>query len=226
VKRARARGRQIAAIGMLAGAAMLAGCSGPSSALPYYRTAELTPEWLSARAASSPAMHHVDAFTMVDQRGAAVTDAALDGRVTVVNFFFTHCQDVCPLTTRNLQAMLSEVGDAELQIISYSVLPDTDPVAGLRTFAEERHIDDPRWRLLTGSADEVLALARESYFVGTGDGRTYGVQKIAHTESVVLVDGEGRLRGIYAGTLQLEMDRLKEDVRVLLEEERGGVARQ
>ena len=52
---------------------------------------------------------------------------------------------------------------------------------------------------------------RDSYFVRLGNDSTYGVASIAHTESVLLVDGCGRLRGVYAGTLALEMQRLKED---------------
>jgi protein SCO1 len=205
-----------------AGFVLLGACS-PKSELPYFRSAELTPEWLGERAASAASMHYVGAFRMVDQQGGTVTEAALQGRVTVVNFFFTHCQDICPLTMQNLQRMLAESdGDERLQILSYSVLPDTDPVAGLVAFAREHAIDDPRWRLLTGPAADVEALARKAYFVGTGEGRTYGVQKVTHTESVVLLDGEGRIRGVYAGTLQLEMDRLEEDVAVLLREGEAG----
>jgi protein SCO1/2 len=201
---------------------LLGACAGEPSALPYYRTAELTPEWLGARTARSASMHRVGAFAMLDQAGSTVTQANLGGHITVVSFFFTHCQDVCPITMRNLQQVLSEMGsEPKLQILSYSILPDTDALAGLRTFAAEHTIDDPRWHLLTGSSDEVRSLARDSYFVGSGDGETYGVQKIAHTESVVLVDGEGRIRGVYAGTLPLEMDRLKEDVRVLMAESKG-----
>ena len=190
-----------------------------SSALPYYRTAALEPEWLSAADARSADMHRVAPFAMVDQEGRLINEHAFSGRVTVVQFFFTTCGDVCPTTTHNLAAVLQTLAGDKVQVLSYSVTPERDSVAALRHFAAMHGITDPRWRLLTGSRSLVEVLARESYFVRLGDGRTYNVSTIAHTESVLLIDGERRLRGIYAGTLRLDMDRLVEDARALLAEQ-------
>ena len=195
----------------------LAGCG--RSKLPFYRSAEMTPEWLDARDAAAPSMHHVRSFRLADQRGAELTNAAFAGKVTVVSFFFTACRDVCPTTTRNIAQILRETsGEPRIQVLSHSVAPAADSIGQLAKFAEERGIRDARWHLLTGDSVAIDALARQSYFVRLGDDTTYGVRSIAHSESVLLVDGQGRLRGVYAGTLQLEMDRLKEDVTTLLAE--------
>lgn len=202
------------------GAALLLlglGACAKSGELPYYRSARLVPEWLSDREASAPELHRVAGFALVDQHGERVTDAALSGRVTVAHFFFTRCRDVCPLTTHALAGLLDSLpANPRIQVLSYSVTPERDSVAALAAFAREHHIDDPRWHLLTGDLSTTARLASESYFVRLGDGRSYGVDSIAHTESLVLVDGQGRLRGFYAGTLPLEMNRLLEDIRALL----------
>jgi protein SCO1/2 len=183
---------------------------GRSAALPFYQTPEMTPEWLD----ESVPTHRVAPFQLKDQRDSTITNAAFSNHVTIVHFFFTRCGDVCPTTTTNLARTLRAIDDARLQVLSHSVTPEADSVGALRHYAEMHAIVDPRWHLVTGV--DVEALARTSYFVRLGRDSTYGVSSIAHTESVLLVDGEGRLRGVYAGTLALEMDRLREDVLTLL----------
>jgi protein SCO1/2 len=190
---------------------MLAACARPA-ALPFYQTAEMTPEWLRESAAT----HHVAPFRLRDQYERSITNAAFSNHVTIVHFFFTRCGDVCPTTTSNVARTLRAIDDARLQVLSHSVTPEADSAGVLRHYAGTHAIVDPRWHLVTGARAEVEALARQSYFVRLGRDSTYGVASIAHTESVLLVDGEGRLRGVYAGTLRLEMDRLREDVLTLL----------
>jgi protein SCO1/2 len=162
-------------------------------------------------------MHHVGSFSLIDQHGQQVSEAALNDKVTIAHFFFTRCRDVCPLTISALAALLDSLpANPRVQILSYSVTPERDSVAALEDFAREHHLRDPRWHLLTGARATTARLASQSFFVRLGDGRSYGVDSIAHTESLVLVDGHGRLRGFYAGTLPVELNRLIEDIRELL----------
>jgi protein SCO1/2 len=121
------------------------------------------------------------------------------------------------MTPGNLKRLLDSLpGEDRIQVLSYSVVPAGDSVPALAEFARTHRLTDPRWHLLTGNPAAVARLARESYFVRLGDGAGYGVAAIAHTESLVLVDGNGRLRGVYAGTLPLELQRLREDIGALL----------
>jgi len=90
--------------------------------------------------------------------------------------------------------------------------------AALQTYASLHHIKDARWHLLTGPRADIERLARDSYFVNLNDGTSYGVSNLAHTETLVLVDGQGRLRGMYTGSLPLDIARLSEDIRSVLKE--------
>ena len=210
----------VGGIGVALAALTMAFSRGATSALPYFRDAERTPEWLSERDAQS--VLTVAPFALVDQEERAVTEAALRDRITIIHFFFARCGDVCPTTTSNIQRVVSEIGPmSELQILSHSVTPARDSVRELRAFAAMHRIREPRWRLLTGDTATIYRLARESYFVRIGDGTTFGKKTIAHTESVSLVDGNGRVRGIYAGTVALEMQRLREDILALAREAKG-----
>lgn len=190
-----------------------------TSEIPFYRSSAMSPEWLPARDANASATHRIAAFRLIDQHENIITERALAGKLTVVHFFFTGCGDICPNTTSNIVALMAGLpANAPVQVLSHSVLPNRDSTTALRRFAAERGVSDPRWHLLTGDSADINRLARNSYFTRIGDGRTYGVAAIAHTESVFLVDSGGRLRGVYAGTLKLEVDRLAEDIRTLLAE--------
>lgn len=212
------RKTQVRFLAAILGIACVA-CASQKETLPYFRTAAMTPEWLSDRDAASSSMHRVGAFTALDQSGTQMTEKLFAAHVTVAHFFFTQCGDVCPTTTRNLARTLDELPrDARVQIFSYSVTPGRDSLPELRAFAAKHHITDSRWHLLRTDPQSVVDLARNSYFVRLGKDTTYGVASIAHTESLVLVDGKRRLRGVYAGSLRLETERLREDIVTLLHE--------
>jgi protein SCO1 len=199
--------------------AMGAGCSDPSveADLPFYRTAELTPEWIDERAQDYTAIHQIGDFTLVDQAGAEITRAELEGRVVVANFFFTQCVEICPTTRGNLQRVRVAFSENEqLLLVSHSVTPDLDTTERLGAYADQFGIDAEGWHLLTGSPEEIVGLAESSYFVNLQDGSGYGVPSMAHTENVVLLDPEMRIRGVYNGTLPTDIARLMEDATLLL----------
>lgn len=198
--------------------AFLSACGGKPLAVPFYRTAEATPEWLDATTASRPDMHHVASFSLTDQHRATVNDASLKGRATVIHFFFTTCAGVCPTTQTNLARLLANTREPRLQVLSHSVVPDRDSVPALQMYADMHDIRDPRWHLLTGNKLALEQLAQNSYFVNLHNGSSYGIANLAHTETLVLVDGRGRLRGMYTGSLPLDIQRLEEDIVSILGE--------
>lgn len=94
----------------------------------------------------------------------------------------------------------------DVLLVSYSVTPEVDTPEVLSDFVAGHGIDAEAWQLVTGEAETIYELARESYFAD--DGRL-GTDMSAdalflHTEKMLLVDAEGRLRGIYNGTLPYE----------------------
>lgn len=71
---------------------------------------------------------------------------------------------------------------------------------------------------MTGDREEIYALARTSYFADEDLGFGKGTDDFLHTENFVLVDGQKRIRGVYNGTLPLDIRRLIEDIRLLKSE--------
>jgi len=205
---------------LLALALVATGCaSGSVQDLPYYNSAELTPEWLTTE--ESGADHTVPAFALSDQRGEPITESDVNGRVVVASFFFSSCAQVCPILKNELARVQAQyLDDDRLVILSHSVMPEVDSQETLARYAELNDIDARRWHLLTGDRAEISALARDGYFVDVGSTPgDLGGYDLIHTEAVALLDGQGHIRGLYTGTLKLEMDRLLEDIETLLSEQ-------
>ncbi len=97
-------------------------------------------------------------------------------------------------------------------------MPWVDSVAKLKQYGQERHINPSKWYLLTGNKERIYTLARQSYFAEKG----LGIQKkgngFLHTESMLLIDRKGRIRGIYNAIQVADIERISEDIETLLQE--------
>lgn len=187
--------------------------------LPYYHTAAFSPLWPGERKFLEDTLHRIAPFQFIDQEGNAVTNKTLDGKIYVANFFFTACPSICPKMTNHL-AKVQETfsSDENVMLISHSVMPWADSVRQLQEFGKFHQIRYPQWRLVTGKQSEIYSLARQSYFAEEVAGYTRDSTNFVHTEHCLLVDKHGHLRGLYNGTLSLEIDRMIEDIRILLKE--------
>lgn len=207
--------RTIRAGGVVLAVCILSACAAPAlrpeGGLPYYSDATFTPVWGGATT------HRIAPFSLVTQTGAAVTERDLAGRIHVASFFFTQCPNICPPLVQQLKRVQAATsGSADVLLVTYTVTPAHDTPDVLARFGREREIDPRRWLLVTGAPGEIARLARESYFA---DDRRFGDvppgQLLLHTEKVILVDPEGRLRGVYNGTFPFDIDRLIEDIATL-----------
>src|SRR5262249_25656491 len=138
-------------------------------------------------------------FLLTTQTGRPLTERDLSGRIHIASFMFTRCPAICPAVVTNLKQAQAAVAGPDVQLVSYTVTPDVDTPERLASFGRERGIDPERWRLVTGDRATIYRLARTFYFAD--DGRVRSSADVLHTEKVLLVDGSGRLRGVYNGTL-------------------------
>ena len=194
---------------------LLAGCRQPAG-LPFYQTVEKTPEWIAAGTAEYLRIHRVAEFALVDQDGAEISGASVAGKVYVASFFFTTCQQLCPKLQSNL-AKVQEAfrNDSGVLILSHSVQAGHDDTATLRRYARANGIVRGKWHLLTGPAETITALARDSYFAQLPDSINGTPTPGVHSETFVLVDGQRRVRGVYDGSLMYDVERLIADIHAL-----------
>jgi protein SCO1/2 len=97
-------------------------------------------------------------------------------------------------------------------------MPWIDSVRTLKRYAETNKINSDKWYLLTGSKDKIYTLGRTSYFAEKGLGLQKTTDEFLHTESMLLIDTKGRIRGIYNATQIPDIERVSDDIDELLKE--------
>ncbi len=187
--------------------------------LPYYNSADFTPLWLGEGIADEVVKsHRIDSFAFTNQDGEAVTKEDLKGKIYVANFFFTICGGICPNMTGNVMRVQQVFADDPgVRFISHTVLPEHDTVERLKDYAEDNGIDSRNWFLVTGEKTEIYSLARKSYFAEKGFKEDIA-DEFLHSENLILVDGEGCIRGVYNGSVATDTKRLIADIRSLKSE--------
>jgi len=202
---------------------LLMGCrqQAADKALPYYNAPDFTPIFLSgSKSAEKTINHTIGKFALTNQDGQAFSENNVKGKIQVANFFFTGCGSICPGMMSKLRKLNSESAkDKDIVFLSFSVTPWRDSVSRLREYANANKIITPNWHLLTGLKADIYTLARRSYFAEEALGFTKDSTDFLHTEHVLLVDKTGRIRGIYNGTLDLDMEQLSKDIKVLKAED-------
>ena len=159
--------------------------------------------------------HKTLPFSLTDQRGQTITDKDLEGKIYVANFFFATCKSICPKMTGQLQTVQKKFAAMrDLKIVSHTVDPERDTVEALAQYGKQNLVKPGKWFLLTGDKKHIYDLARHSYLVNAlqGDG---GPEDFIHSELLVLVDKDKRIRGFYDGTNPEEVDRLVDEIKVL-----------
>lgn len=188
--------------------------------LPYYNTPDFSPHFFSnAAEAKKEIPHSIADFSFSDQDGNLITQKNIEGKIHVADFFFTSCGSICPRMTHSMKMVQDAFdSDSSLVLLSYSVTPWIDSVGRLNEYAKRNNIDSKRWHLLTGSKSKIYSLARQSYFAEEELGYTKDSTEFLHTEHFLLVDKNKKIRGIYNGTLETEVQQLIADISALEKE--------
>lgn len=162
--------------------------------------------------------HTISDFSMTNQDGLTVSAADWKNKIVVADFFFTHCPAVCPKLTNSLKKVQESFQtDTQLLFSSFSVDPVRDSVLALKQYSARFNLDTHNWHLLTGDKKEIYKLARNSFMVVATDGDG-GPEDFIHSEKLVLIDKQKRIRGYYTGTDAMEVNQLIQDIKKLKNE--------
>jgi len=189
--------------------------------MPYYNTPNFDPIFIKDKSqVAKQITHTIDHFSFLDQDSVTVTQAIFENKIHVANFIFTTCGSICPVMTTNLKIVNDSLSkDTDVVLLSYSVTPWIDSPAVLNAYKKRNGIQNPNWHFLTGSKKDIYKLARKSYFAEEDLGFTKDSTEFLHTEHFILIDKSKRIRGIYNGTLSLEMKQMLDDIRTLKKED-------
>ncbi|MGO3181370.1 MAG: SCO family protein [Aequorivita sp.] len=136
----------------------------------------------------------VPAFSFTDQNGKTITNKDYDGKVYVVEFFFTTCPDICPIMTENMIKIQNKfLGNPKLAIASFTIDATHDTPEVLKEYAKTKGITKPQWHLLTGDKEKIFKLANEGFNLYVGDAPEVE-GGFEHSGFFALVDQEGNIR--------------------------------
>jgi len=176
--------------------------------------------------------HKIDDFSLINQNNQIINNDSLSGNIYIANFFFTNCPNICPVMTKNISYLQSNLKVyPNIKFVSYTVDPVNDTPERFLEYIEEMrmkniNIDLKNWDFLTGEKDEIYKLAM-SYFANAKED-SIAPGGFLHSEYFLLIDKEGRIRsgkdkfentiGAYDGTNEIHMKNLIDDVKVLMAE--------
>ena len=190
--------------------------------------------------------NNVQPFSFIDQNGKKLTEKDVEGKVYVTEYFFTTCKGICPKMNANMRRVFDEFkSDSNFMIISHTCMPETDSVPLLKKYearmllgklnkrddgsyqlqSDSMELSKPlplnnNWFFVTGDKATLYGMARHSYLIDNNKADTLANinDQFIHTQFFALVDKQGRVRGIYDGLKEDEIQKLLKDVKEVLQE--------
>lgn len=146
-------------------------------------------------------------YQLLDTDSSAVTfPDNVEGDIVVLGYIYTHCPDVCPMTTANMKQARAQLGapeDVQFVTVTFDPLRDTPSV--MQRYSETWEVANTDWLFLTGDTTTVNAIMRRvgvrhqiTDTTTTSDGEQ--IFFISHSDLVTLIDEEGRIRQHYSGS--------------------------
>lgn len=183
-------------------------------AVPF--TAFAIMQWYQQRLGALPYFgpedHRIGDFRFTGQEGKTLSEKDWEGKIVVANFFFTHCMSICPKMMYQLKRVDADAG-TQVLINSFTVDPERDSAGQLKAYANRLGVDG-KWMLLTGDKKTLYRFARTELMIDATDGDG-GPDDFIHSDRLVLIDQQKRIRGYYDGTDAGDVDRLIRDIKKL-----------
>jgi len=160
-----------------------------------------------------PTLWDAPSFDLIDSHAQPFSSSQLQGKIWVIDFFFTTCAGPCPAMAQNMSSLYRAYEDeSRVRFVSVTVNPEYDSPDILRKYAARLKVDPDKWHFLTGEAEAIHELSLKGFKMGSPEAL------INHSQQFVLVDAMGRLRGVYRGTDEEATARLQADIKRLLRE--------
>ncbi|KLT17471.1 SCO family protein [Neobacillus vireti] len=140
----------------------------------------------------------------------------LKGKITISNFIFTSCPDICPPMTSNLmklQKMVKDEGLKDVEFVSISVDPTVDTPEVLTRYANQFGVDFNNWTFLTGYSQEFIEEYAPKNFKTIVKKVSEG--NVMHQPYFYLIDQDGNIKKTYKGNEQVPFDEIISDIKAL-----------
>ncbi|HCN84179.1 MAG TPA: SCO family protein, partial [Sphingobacteriaceae bacterium] len=157
-------------------------------------------------------------FKLINQKGDSISFTADSNKITVMNFFFTRCPSFCKSMNKEMSRVAETYQNNNfLRFLSISVDPDFDTAPVLLNYSKSYNASG-KWNFLTGSKDLIYKLSRQDFLVDALKD-TSVANNFIHSPMLILVDPHKHIRGYYDSGSKDQVDRLIDEIKVLIAEE-------
>lgn len=154
-------------------------------------------------------------FSFVNQDGLPFGLSDMKGKIAVVDFIYTSCNEECPLMSSKMTELYTLFAkDGNVIFVSISVDPDRDSLRVLQEYAVNHGVSDDRWVFLWHPIEEIASLSEKGFLLSASD------LPEGHSNRFILVDQNGQIRGYYDGTSDESMKLLEQNIHQLLNKTR------
>ena len=154
--------------------------------------------------------HQVVPFQLTERSGETFDSQQMQGQVWVASFFFTACPGACLKLNHAIADLQKELPDLPVRFVSITVDPANDTPEALRKYADLMHADAQRWLFVTGELAEIRRIAADSFQLS--------VDRITHSDRMLVVDRQGKIRGSYRATDDNQVRLMKKKLAEVLAE--------
>ncbi|MGG4344805.1 SCO family protein [Paenibacillus lautus] len=159
----------------------------------------------------------IQPFEYINQDEEPISLADLEGKVWIADFVFTRCITVCPTMTANMAELQQRLDDAGLEatLVSFSVDPERDDPAALKSYLSKFDANFTNWHALTGyTFEEIKTFVLQSFKAPIA--MDTAADQVIHGTSFYLVDPSGTVVAKYDGNTDPPYDKILKDVKSLL----------
>jgi len=167
-------------------------------------------------------------FKLTDQNNKTISNADYEGKVYVVEFFFSTCPTICPIMNRNMIDIQNTFfGNTHFGIASFTINPENDTPEVLKKHADQLGVKSSTWHFLTGDKQYIFDIANKGFnlYAGENNKANGGFE---HSGQFALIDKKGRIRCrrddynnpivYYDGLESPGIEAIKQDIKILLNE--------
>lgn len=184
--------------------------------------------------------HSIRDFNLTDQYGEQVSLKTFKDKIIIVNFFYTHCPNLCNQVSQNISTLAAGYANNKMiYFASITVDPQRDTVRALKVYADKynsvykmanaagdtaakvktvktRFNISNHWLFLTGDTSTIYPLARNGFLVNA---LKVNSDNFIYSDKIIMIDSHKHIRGYYSGTSSDDMERLDNEIRVQVSEE-------
>ena len=167
-------------------------------------------------------------FKLTNQDNKTITNANYNGKVYVLEFFFSKCPSICPKMNKNLVTIQNKFfGNPNFGIASITIDPQNDIPQVLKEHADLLGAKSSNWHFLTGDKKYIYELANKGFNLYAGENSKVS-GGFEHSGFFALIDKQGNIRCrkdeygnptlYYEGLEAKGVQTIQQDIAILLRE--------